>query len=280
MAQKPPQNCIISIMDYGAKMDGKSDDTNAIMTSLIELNYAYIPMSKNGAIVKKTIQLKPFQSIYGANRGSVIKSHVPSGDFTIVASDIGFLEDASVNNITIDIKSKGANGINILRSRNVFIDNICIKGNKNAAIGIQIDGGVEKGSAWNQIDKYTITRCEIGLQLTSNTPKNFCNRNYIGYGIIQSCNTGVRMFRANTNTLFANTQACPTGFLLEKSKSNRINTFIENSKIHSIKTIGNSNNNVITGGMNVKNIDDSSKKNQFNLTLAKQEEFNKQNEKE
>lgn len=272
------QNCFLSILDFGAKMDGQSDDTKAIMSSLDSLNYAYIPMNEHGAKVTSTIHLKPFQVIFGMGRGSVINSYVPAGHFTILVADVSFVQDARIENLTLQIRQDDANGIGILRSRNVFVDNIFVSGNNKCNIGFQIDGGTEKGSAWNQLDRFTIGRCKIGINLTSDTPLNFCNRNFIGYGIVQSCETGINLYRANTNTINANTQGCPTGIHLNSSKSNRIVTVIENSTKNSVVVLNNSNNNVISGAMNIKRILNQSKNNSFNLSTGKQKEFNDDNE--
>lgn len=272
------KSCLISILDYGAKMDGKSDDSKAIKASLEDLDYAFIPSNEHGATITQSIYLEAFQKIYGAGRASKIISKVSKNEYAIVVSDIKFTEDAQIENLTISVMSQGSNGINILRSRNVFVDNIFIQGNNKCDVGFQIDGGTEKGSAWNQLNKYTITRCNIGINLTSNTPKNFCNRNFIGYGIVQSSNIGVRLYRSNTNTSFANTQACLIGYEFEKSKSNRVNTFIENSKTNSVILKDYSTNNVITGGLNIDTIINESNNNLFNLTAAKQKEFNKKYE--
>ncbi len=268
-------DCVLSIKDYGAVMDGKSDDYDAVMASLDDLNYAFIPLGDKGVKISKTIKLKPYQRIYGVGRGSKIMSEVPKGQFAILVEDVGFVKDAFIENISIIIESEDSNGVGILRSRNVFIDNIFINGNNKGNIGVQIDGGSEKGSAWNQVDKYTILKCKIGIELTSNTKLNFCNRNYIGYGVVQSCGIAVNMYKANTNTIHANPQGCPIGYKLKNSKFNRIHGIIENSKTKAISINKNSNNNIFSVGVNINKIEDTGKDNIFNLSASKQRDFKK-----
>ena len=262
-------NCFITILDYGAKMDGVSDDSGAIMASLNELGYAYIPISENGARVERTIILKSNQNIYGLSRASVIKSYVPKGNYTIRAEYIAFTESAQIKDLSISIEVEGANGIQAFETRNVYIDNVAILGNHKCGTGIQLDGGTENGSAWNQITRYTVTRCKLGIELTSETKNNWCNRNYIGFGVVQSCETGVRLYRASTNTILACPQGCPTGIAMEKARLNTIDTFIENSNKNSIIIDAKSSYNTISGQWKIDKYEDSGKSNLINLNRPK-----------
>lgn len=263
------QNCFISILDFGAKMDGVHDDSKAIMSSLDQLDYAFIPAGKQGARIEQTIVLKGNQSLYGISRASRIVSYVPTGQFAIRAQFVHFVESVLIKDLTIDVQTKDSNGIQAYETRNVYIDNIAVLGNRKCNIGVQFNGGSENGSAWNQMYRYTITRCTLGLELTSNTKNYWCNRNYIGHGVIQSCQTGVRLYRTDTNTILSCPQDCPVGIVLEKSRLNTINTFIENSKTHSILLDDKSNFNTISGQFVIDTYKDSGKSNLINLNRPK-----------
>lgn len=263
------QNCFVSILDFGAKMDGVSDDTEAIQSSLKTVGYAFIPASEIGARVESTIVLQPNQNIFGVSRASIIKSYVPAQTFTIRAEQVTNIESVHIKDLSIDIQTRDANGIQAFETRNVYIDNVLIQGNRRANIGIQLNGGSENGSAWNQITRYTITKCNIGLELTSNTKNNFCNRNYIGFGLIQSCQIGVRMYRASTNTILSCPQGCPIGMKLEKARLNTIDTYIENSETNSIILDDKSNFNTISGQWKIDKYKDLGKSNLINLNRPK-----------
>ncbi|MEP2937369.1 MAG: hypothetical protein ABJM06_03165 [Gilvibacter sp.] len=263
------QNCFISIMDFGAQMNGTHDDSDAIRSSLKAVGYAYIPAGENGARVESTIVVGPNQNIFGTSRASFIKSYVPAGTFTIRAEGITNLESVHIKDLSIDVQVEDANGIQIYESRNVYIDNVVVLGNRKCNTGIQINGGSEKGAAWNQITRYTITRCKLGLELTSNTVNNFCNRNYVGFGLIQSCTVGVRLYRSSTNTILSCPQGCPTGISLEKARLNTIDTYIENSNKNSIIIDSNSNFNTISGQWKVDKYIDKGKSNLINLNRPK-----------
>lgn len=268
-------HCFQTIMDFGAIIDGKTDCSKAIQESLDQNDYAYIPRSKEGAAIYKTIKLKPYQKLFGEGRASRLISHVPQGEYAILASDVGFAADVKIESLSLIIDSDNSNGIHVLRSRNVFIDNIFVSGRSKGNIGIHIDGGEEKGSAWNQISRYTILKCKIGIEVSSKTRLNWSNRNLVGYGVVQNCDIGVRLSRANTNTINANPQGCPIGFQLENSKSNRINAIIENSETSAVMTNKSSNNNIFSVGLNINKVNDEGKHNIFNLTGSKQKKFDK-----
>lgn len=259
------QNCFISIMDYGAFMDGEQDDSPAIMASIKDLGYAYIPINEHGARVNQTIVLGSNQNLFGQSRASVIKSYVPKGTFAISAQDVNFRASSQIKDITIDVQVEGSSGIQAYETRNVYIDNVAILGNFKCDIGIQLNGGKNKGSAWNQITRYTITRCEIGFDLTSQTKNYWCNRNYIGFGVVQSTQTAVRMYRTSTNTILTCPQDCPIGFDLRSSELNTIESIIENSKTNSIKIDSKSEFNNITGQFRFQNVEDKGNKNEINL---------------
>src|SRR5690606_3630272 len=126
-------------------------------------------------------------------------------------------ENAEISNLSIEIEKKNTSGIQIINSRNAFIDNIFINGKGNGKIGIQINGGSFAGSAWNQVSKYTILNCDVGIEIISRTKLNWSNRNNIDFGVVQSCRVGLRLDRANTNRLLVNPQGCEIGFQDRKS---------------------------------------------------------------
>jgi len=270
--------CVKSIEFFGAKLDGITDDSFAISESLKELNYAYIPHTKNGVRVDSEISIKNYQKVYGEGRGSKIISYVPKGKFAFSVESIPFIGGAEIYDLSIIIKSEESSGIKIFESRNVFISNIFINGNNIADIGIKIDGGNKKGSAWNQIDKYTILKCTTGIYLTSSTKNNWSNRNYIGFGVTQSCGTGVILNKANTNRILANPQGCEIGFLFLNSKFNRVDSFEENSSKYAIQLDYFSRNNVFSGEYSVAKIVDNGKYNKFDLSELKQKKMNSRNE--
>jgi len=266
-------HCFQTIEDFGANLDGKTDCSKAIQESLDQNDYAYIPRSKEGAAIYRTINLKPYQKLFGEGRASRIVSHLPQGEFAILTNDVGFGADVKIEDLSLIINSDNSNGIHILRSRNVLVDNVFINGKSAGNIGIHIDGGEEKGSAWNQITRYTILKCKIGIEVSSKTRLNWSNRNFVGYGVVQNCDIGVKLSRANTNTINANPQGCPVGFKLENAKFNRFNSIIENSKTSAILTNKHSNNNIFSVSVNTSKVKDEGKNNTFNLTRSQQKKF-------
>jgi len=271
------QNCFISILDFGAKMDGVTDDTEAITNSLDSLNYAYIPEGEHGARIEKSIILKGNQSLYGANRSSFIKSFVPKGAYAIVVKQVSFTASVFIKDISIQVKTEGSNGIQAYETRNVYIDNVAVLGNKKCDVGIQLNGGDKKGSAWNQINRYTVIHCKTGIELTSNTKLNWSNRNYIGFGVVQSCETAVKLYRADTNTLLASPQDCIIGYDLIQSKSNIIESIVENAEKNSIRISKGSNRNLIRGSLNINKIENHGKYNFFTINVIKKEKLKQLN---
>ncbi len=264
-AQNITSTCLLSIKDYGAKLDGVNDDSNAIMSSLLDLGYAFIPSKGEGALIKKTIVLKNGEKLFGASRASKIISSVPAGSAAIKIADIPFSGDALVHDISIDVKTTSI-GIQVLRSRNVFIENIFINGNNKCTQGVLIDGGKEKGSAWNQLIKYTILKCDVGLEITSKTKRNWSNRNYVGFGVIQSCKIAVMLDRANTNKIEANPQGCGVAFQLINAHHNRFDSFTENSDSYDINVDKISRQNTFVGEFSPSKIQDKGKDNNFSLS--------------
>lgn len=265
------EDCFVSIEQFGAKLDGKTNDALAIQKSLEELNYAYIPITKEGVRIDETIRLQGNQKIFGLTRGSLLLSYVKPLDYAILVENVKFGDNASIENIKIDIFTKGSGGIKIFESRNVILSNLSISGNKIASTGITIDGGNDSGSAWNQINTYTIYNCKIGIELTSSTSKNWCNRNNIDFGVVQSCETGVKLNKANTNRILTNPQGCKTGFDLQNSHYNVIESFEENSELLSLVIDSKSRQNTFYGEYSIHKIQDLGKENQFILNKRKQE---------
>lgn len=258
------------ITEFGAKMDGNSDDSDAIQRSLKELNYAYFPQNGKTSRINKTIYLKGNQKLFGLTRGSKLISYVPANEFAIVVSDVSFGESVEINDIALSIFSPGAGGIKIINSRNVFISNILITGENKAGTGILIDGGDIDGSAWNQISTYTILKCGIGIEMVSRTKRNWCNRNFVDFGVIQSCGTAIKLDRASTNRLLANPQGCKVGFQLINSHYNQIESFEENSAESSVVIDKLSRHNTFTGEFSTKKIMDKGVDNNFILNKKKQ----------
>lgn len=263
-----------SIIDFGARMDGTTDDSGAIERSLKELNYAYIPVSENGARINKTIIIKENQNIFGLTRSSKIVSHVPSGDYAIRAEYVTPAAAVHIKDLTVDVRTKGSNGIQAFETRNVYIDNVAVLGNKLAGVGIQLDGGKEYGSAWNQVTRYTVIRCNIGIELTSQTMVNFCNRNFVGFGVVQSCQIGVRLYKASTNVVKACPQGSPRGYVLESAKYNTIETFIENSGTNSMDIDEKSTFNTISGAFKIQNYLDKGRGNRLLVGSPKDQPAN------
>ncbi len=264
-AQSSTNTCLLSIKDYGAKLDGTTDDSKAIMSSLADLGYAFIPNDNEGAVIKKTIILSNGQKIFGSSRASKIISRVNPGNAAIKINDIPFSGDALINDLTLDIKTNSI-GIHIVESRNVFVENIFINGNNKCTQGVIIDGGLEKGSAWNQMIKYTILRCDVGLEISSRTKRNWSNRNYIGFGIIQSCKVAVKLDRANTNKIEANPQGSGVAFQLINSHHNRFESFTENSSSFDIEIDSICRQNTFVGEFSPSKISDKGKDNNFSLS--------------
>lgn len=270
---------LISIKDFGAKMDGITDDSQAIQKSLEALNYAYIPQNSMGVKINKTIVIKGNQKLFGITRGSKIISSVAENHYAIKVEEVSFGENAEISDLSIEIESKNTSGIQILNSRNTFIDNIFINGKGNGKIGIQINGGTSVGSAWNQISKYTILKCEVGIEIISRTKINWSNRNNIDFGVVQSCNIGLRLDKASTNRILVNPQGCEIGFQIIASNYNRFESFEENSSEISVQIDKSSRQNIFTGEFSPTKIIDKGRGNTFLLNSKKQSIYNDLREK-
>lgn len=257
--------CFQSIQDFGAVMDGETDDSRAIVSSLEQLGYAYIPKTDKGIAISKEIELVNGQKVFGAGRSSKIVSNVPNGRAAFKISSVPFSGDAIIENLSLEIGTLSV-AIHILESRGAFIDNIFINGKKKCTVGILIDGGSKLGSAWNQISRYTILHCKVGIHLTSSTKRNWCNRNFIGFGVVQSCDTAVKLERANTNKIEANPQGCGLAFQIINSHHNRIESFTENSDTFDINVDKPSRQNTFVGEFSPSKILDLGKDNLFSLS--------------
>lgn len=264
-----------TVADFGAKLDGKTDDSNAIRESLNKQGYAFIPFTPEGIRVNQTIQIKNGQKIEGATRGVNIISGVNSGAYTFVMSGIPFNGSAYLQNFSLSFINSGANGIKITESRFANILDFSIIGKKKCGIGVYIEG-VEKGSAWNIIDRYSISSCTVSaIKLESFNKNPFVNRNYIGFGVAQSCEIGLWIKRGGTNTSLINPQNCGIGILIdEQSHSNRIDTFMESCDV-SLDIRGTSRNNLISGNLSVKKLGGQGKNTVWNLTIPKMRELSK-----
>jgi hypothetical protein len=269
----------ISIEDFGAKMDGITDDSHAIQKSLKELNYAYIPQNPLGVKINKTIVIKGNQKLFGLTRGSKIISYVAENQYAIIIEEVTFGESAEISDLSIEIKNKNTSGIQIINSRNAFIDNIFIDGKGNGRIGIQINGGTSVGSAWNQVSRYTILKCDVGIEIISRTKLNWSNRNNIDFGVVQSCRVGLRLDKANTNRLLVNPQGCDIGFQVIASHYNRFESFEENSSQISVEIDKSSRQNIFSGEFSPAKIIDKGSGNTFQLNSKKQSIYNDLREK-
>lgn len=243
-----------TIIDFGAKLDGLTDDSQAIMRSLDELGYAYLPHSKEGIRIDKTIYIKDGQKVEGERRSVRVISGVKTDEYTFKISNIPFSGSAYLQNFTLSFLNRGANGIHVIDSRQAHILDFTILGKKKCDIGILVEGKV-KGSAWNVIDRYSISSTlSAAIKLESSTKKPWVNRNYIGYGVAQSCGIGLWIDRGGTNTSLMNPQNCDIGILIDlNSNSNRIETFMESCDV-SVEIRGKSRNNMISGNLNTKKV--------------------------
>lgn len=263
-----------TVADFGARLDGVTDDSRAIQASLENTGYAYIPYTKEGIRIDKTIHIKNGQRVEGATRGVNIISGIKKGEYTFIIANIPFNGSAYLQNFSLSFVNTGANGIKITESRFANILDFSIVGKKKCGIGIYIEG-IEKGSAWNIIDRYSISSCTVAaIKLESFNKNPFVNRNYIGFGVAQSCEIGLWIKRGGTNTSLINPQNCNIGILIdEQSHSNRIDTFMESCDV-SIDIRGASRNNLISGNLSVKKLGAQGKNTVWNLTKPKMRELN------
>lgn len=265
-----------TILEYGAKLDGKTDDSGAVQASLNANNYAYIPYSKSGMYIATPIVVKGDQAIWSDSRAMKIYSGVKKDEYCFYFNDISFGSSAEFKSFTIVADKPSLGAIYITRSRNVTLKDFSIRGHNKFESGVVIDGGKTKGSAWNYMDNYCISRCDKGIYITSQTPKPFSNRNYIGYGVVQSCKYGVVLDRAATNTLLVNPQGCEVSFHLKKNaNSNRIQTYEEGAKKNSIIIEPQARNNIIIGGIGVSTLSDKGVKSRFELSEPKMKKLKK-----
>lgn len=250
---------LIPVTQFGAVLDGTTNDATAIQSAIDTIGYAFFPYVEGSTIssrINSSILLNDGNKLFSNNRKFRLKAYTSSGSATTAASYAIRMEDTKVfdsgttsigavevSSISIEILTAGANGIWIRQNRRAKVDSVNLLGinvttpTSNIAIYIDDDvvAGVEDGSAWNYINDFVIYKFITGIHLdTTYDTLAYCNRNLINNGLVQSCTNGVYMRYAYTNQfLNVSVQNSDIGWNLVNARRNYVvgnqETFTTNS---------------------------------------------------
>ena len=250
----PGVRSLIPVREFGAAMDGTTNDYAAIRESLDSLGYAFLlydeQIGETQTRINQTIYLRDGEFLFSNNRKMMLKSYVSADSFAIRFYNVPFEGYAGVNNLSIDCVNANSQGLQIYQCRQAHIQSVYLKGNTTAKRAIQIDGDDETGNAWNHIRDFNIVEFEKGIELKTTDTLNYCNRNFIAFGTIQSCDTALILWRASTNMI--NDVGCQNSTVHIYGKSaqnNYIRAFNETASSFSLVIDNDSYNNIFSGNI-------------------------------
>jgi len=194
---------VASVKDYGAKGDGLTDDTNAIINALSASNAVYLPEGEY--LVSATITITTGQSLYGAGTASVLKANSTSFNVIEVTEDYSRIENLRIEGGDIGIKLYGLTRPVVQTS----VSDVTIVG---ANIGVQLDGYTNANYPcyWNNFTRVLVEQpATHGFHLTKSGGGDTPNANKF-----YAC----RAYSHGTDTSGA-------GFYIEHGKYN--NSFID-----------------------------------------------------
>ena len=271
----------IDIRTYGAKGNGKADDSKALLKAL-SVGNVLLPPPKKAWRFDKTIKVPAGRSISGVlGARSTIHSYSRKGDWAFVFDGIDQISGGGMSNFELHLKRGGANGILAYECKGGGWKNFAINGKiigksptRYGGIGFLIDGG-KKGAAWNHVEHFFIGYFrEAGLRIDTSVYKNpWANRNQIGLGHIYGCGIGLDIVKGDTNFITLGPQDCNIGVRLGNgAKANYLFISEEGSKKRSLVFEKNSYRNMIYGGVNTDKIKDK-RKNKVNTLMILPREF-------
>lgn len=193
----------VSVKDYGAKGDGLTDDTNAIINALTANNAVFLPEGEY--LTSATLSLTADQSIFGNGASSVLKANSNGFNVIEVTQDYASIHNLKIQGGDIGIKLCGLTRPCVQTS----VTDVTITG---ANTGVQLDGGanVNYPCYWNNFTRILVEQpADYGFHLTLSGAGDTPNANKF-----YAC----RAYSHGANTTGA-------GFYVEDGKYN--NSFID-----------------------------------------------------
>lgn len=226
----------LSVLDAGAVGDGKKDDTAAFRKALAGSVSVTIPFTKEGYRITGTLDMSdhavtadPGTTIIFSNKTPM----TPAILFDGTKSNYDAVKfHGSLEGLSIRLESPYTVGVKMLKTRRVTLRSVAVFSTMpfGGTVGVLMDGPGE-GLANNTLADIYASRLSVGIMMdTSSGDVAWCNRNQV-QGFIQSCNIGVDMRSASTNTLNVATQDCETGIRMgSQSRQNMVQLISENDK--------------------------------------------------
>lgn len=145
----------INVHQFGARGDGKTDDSNAIQIALDNSENRTIELSHGKKyLTTNTLNITKDNTVINGN-GSIIYPQYVTG-FDIAPINDDYLNNITINNLYIDC-SKSPKSIEIYKSKNININKLCIGNIDNLGINIidsefiNIDNCEFEGNTLNNI---------------------------------------------------------------------------------------------------------------------------------
>ncbi len=192
-----------SAKDYGAKGDGLTDDTNAIINALSASDAVFLPEGEY--LISSTITLTAGKSLYGAGASSTIKANSHNFNVIEITEDYTKIANVKIQDGDIGIKLYGLTRPVVQTG----VSDVTIIG---ANIGVQLDGynNVNYPCYWNNFTRVLVEQpAQYGFHLTKSGAGDTPNANKF---------IACRAYSHGTNTTGA-------GFYIEAGKHN--NSFID-----------------------------------------------------
>ena len=161
--------------------------------------------------VREPIDVPAGKIVRGSGRVSILRFHGDTGFFALNFQSITPQTGGGVENLTIELASKGSGGIRAVECSEMSVRNVLIKPQKNARLGgtgILIDGK-RKGSGFCRFDSVTVFQCDTGMLLdTTEYPGAWCNRHSLTAVRFWNCGLGIDFAASCTNDIRATFETC------------------------------------------------------------------------
>jgi hypothetical protein len=213
-----------NVFRYGATGDGSTDDQDSFAKALSSGHEVRIPVPPSKYIINSGLTITDGTNIHGDSRDIVIRYGGSAATYLFTCTQATLDKGVNIDNLTLEPATNAVNGFKFIECRNVHLSRFNIIDDPDSAnvfaIGVLFDDDAgtspQVGSAWNWINDYFIQDCsDAGIRLDTQGTAIWCNRNYIGYGLLQNCGIGLDIDRGQTNICMGVCpQSCTTGVRL------------------------------------------------------------------
>ena len=149
--------------------------------------------------------------VRGVGRQTILRYHGDADTYCLNFQSITPQTGGGVENLTIELATKGSGGIKLTECTEAAIRNVLVKPQKNGrtgGTGICFDGK-NKGSGFCRCDAVTVMQCDTGLVLdTSEYIGAWCNRHSMTAMRFYGCGLGVDFIASCTNDIRATFETC------------------------------------------------------------------------